>query len=100
MKTPPKHPINLAVALQYGDGDGAPRVTAKGKGIIAEQILELAKEHDIPLYEEPELVELLSTIELEEEIPETLYLAVAEVIAFVYQLKGEMTSPLNNTEKR
>lgn len=93
------NPLNIAVALQY-DGEDAPRVTAKGKGVIAEQILEIAEEHDIPLFEEPELVELLSTVELEAEIPEALYLAVAEVIAFVYQLKGEIPHPLNEDKKR
>ncbi len=83
-----KSGIDLAVALRY-DGEGAPRVTATGKGVIAEQILELAKEHDIPLHEDPELVKLLSAVELNSEIPETLYIAVAEVIAFAYQLSGK-----------
>ena len=99
MNQPKTNPLNIAVALQY-DGDNAPRVTAKGKGVIAEQILEIAEEHDIPLFEEPELVELLSAVELEAEIPEVLYLAVAEVIAFVYQLKGEIPHPLNKDKKR
>ncbi|MBT3196698.1 MAG: flagellar protein FhlB [Gammaproteobacteria bacterium] len=80
--------LDLAVALRY-DGEGAPRVSATGKGLIAEQIIALAKEHDIPLYEEPELVQLLSAVELNEEIPETLYIAVAEIIAFAYQLSGK-----------
>jgi flagellar biosynthesis protein len=76
----------LAVALKY-DGQGAPRVSAKGSGKIAERILELAEEHGIPLQEDHELVELLSQIELGHEIPENLYLAAAEVIAFAYRLK-------------
>ncbi len=84
----PKNAVNLAVALKY-EGGGAPRVTATGKGVIAEQIIELAKEHDVPLYEEAELVQLLSAVELNAEIPETLYIAVAEVIAFAYQLSGK-----------
>ncbi|HIJ22500.1 MAG: flagellar protein FhlB [Gammaproteobacteria bacterium] len=83
-----KETLDLAVALRY-EGDGAPRVTATGKGLIAEQIIEIAKEHDVPLYEEPELVQLLSAVELNNEIPETLYIAVAEVIAFAYQLSGK-----------
>ncbi len=83
--------LDLAVALQY-DGTGAPKVTATGKGVIAEQIIELAKEHDIPLYEEPELVQLLSAVELGSEIPENLYIAVAEIIAFAYQLSGKQVS--------
>ena len=80
---------SLAVALQY-DGETAPKVTAKGSNDIAEQIIELAKKHNIPLTENKELVTLLSTLELGEEIPEALYLAVAEIIAFAYILKGKV----------
>jgi len=76
------------VALRY-DGDSAPRVTAKGKGFIAEEILAIAREHDIPLYEDPELVSLLSQLELGDEIPRSLYMAVAEVIAFAYSISGK-----------
>ncbi len=83
--------LDLAVALQY-DGTGAPKVTATGKGVIAEQIIALAKEHDVPLYEEPELVQLLSAVELGSEVPENLYIAVAEIIAFAYQLSGKQIS--------
>ncbi|MBT3347859.1 MAG: flagellar biosynthesis protein FlhB [Thiotrichales bacterium] len=84
-----KSKLDIAVALRYEEGVGAPKVTAKGKGIIAEQIMEIARENDIPLYEEPELVELLSAVELDQEIPETLYIAVAEIIAFVYRIADE-----------
>ncbi len=79
----------LAVALQY-DGETAPKVTAKGAGDIAEQILAIAREHDVPLQDNPELVKMLSKIELGDQIPEALYLAVAEVIAFAYMLKGKV----------
>ncbi len=79
----------LAVALQY-DGETAPKVTAKGAGDIAEQILAIAQEHDVPLQDNPELVKVLSKIELGDQIPEALYLAVAEVIAFAYMLKGKV----------
>lgn len=79
----------LAVALQY-DGKTAPKVTAKGAGDIAEQILAIAREHDVPLQDNPELVKMLSKIELGDQIPEALYLAVAEVIAFAYMLKGKV----------
>ncbi len=88
MNDPKQKLTDIAVALRYED-DGAPRVTAKGKGVIAEQIMEIARDHDIPLYEEPELVQLLSRVELESEIPENLYVAVAEILAFVYQLRNE-----------
>jgi len=80
---------SLAVALKY-DGENAPIVTAKGSQELAEQIIELAKKHNVPLTENKELVTLLSTLELGEEIPEMLYLAVAEIIAFAYMLKGKV----------
>jgi len=83
------HAPTLAVALQY-DGETAPKVTAKGAGDIAEQILAIAHEHDVPLQDNPELVKVLSKIELGEQIPEALYLAVAEVIAFAYMIKGKV----------
>jgi flagellar biosynthesis protein len=76
------------VALRY-DGDSAPRVIAKGKGHIAEEILNIALEHEIPLYEDPELVRLLAQLELGDEIPQALYLAVAEIIAFAYHISGK-----------
>jgi len=76
-----------AVALHY-DGKAAPRVTAKGAGEVAERIMAVAREHDVPLHEDPQLVQLLGHIELGEEIPEPLYRAVAEVIAFAYYLSG------------
>ena len=76
----------LAVALQY-DGYDAPKVTAKGQGELAERIIATALEHDIPLEEDPVLAGLLATVELGDEIPETLYLAVAELLAFIYLVK-------------
>lgn len=79
----------LAVALHY-DEQSAPRVSAKGLGDIAERIVEIARAHNVPLEENKELVALLSHLELGEEIPRELYLAVAEVIAFAYMLKGKV----------
>ncbi len=76
------------VALRY-DGVNTPRVTAKGQGNLAEQILALAEAHGVPIEKDPELAALLSQIPLGDEIPETLYLAVAEVIAFAYLLSGK-----------
>ena len=84
-----KHTVNLnkqSVALHY-DGKSAPTVTAKGRGYIADEILSLAKENDIPIKEDTDLVHFLSKIEMGTEIPENLYLAAAEVIAFAYHLK-------------
>jgi flagellar biosynthesis protein len=79
----------LAVALQY-DGEHAPRVTARGHDEVAENIVRLARECGIPLQENEPLAGLLSTVELGEEIPEALYLAVAHVIAFAYRLSGKL----------
>ena len=76
------------VALEY-NGSGAPKVTAKGQGLIAEEILRLAAENHIPITESPELTLLLSTIDLGEEIPHELYVAVAEVLCFAYRLSGK-----------
>ncbi len=79
---------DLAIALNY-DGSNAPRLTAKGRGTVAEQILSIAKEHNIPLHQDTELSTLLAQIPLGDEIPEALYRAVAEVIAFAYLLSGK-----------
>ena len=84
-----KPSLPLAVALQY-DGTNAPRVTAKGRDKLAEQIVQLARQHGIPLQENEPLAAVLSKVELGEEIPESLYLAVAQVIAFAYQLSGKV----------
>lgn len=78
----------LAVALKY-DGSNAPRVTAKGTGQVAEQIVALAIEHNIPMQENALMAQTLSQLELNEEIPPALYLAVAEIIAFAYYLSGK-----------
>jgi flagellar biosynthesis protein len=80
-----------AVALKYDDKKNkAPRVTAKGRGEIAEKIIEVAKAHNVPLYEDKNLVQLLEALELETEIPPDLYRAVAEVLAFIYRLNGRV----------
>ncbi len=83
-----ERPPRKAVALRY-DGQGAPRVTAKGQGFVAEEILARARAHDIPLHADAALVTLLSRLDLGEEIPETLYRAVAQVLAFAYLLSGK-----------
>ena len=80
---PPK-----AVALHY-DGKHAPTVIAKGSGEIARQILAIADKHKIPLREDPELLGLLAKLDLGQQIPENLYLAVAQIIAFAYYLSGK-----------
>lgn len=81
-----------AVALHY-DGERAPTVLATGAGEIARQILAVAQKHNIPLHEDPALLEALARLDLGEEIPEPLYRAVAQVIAFAYFLSGRMPPP-------
>jgi flagellar biosynthesis protein len=88
MNDQPKKPARAAIALFY-DGKTTPRVTAKGQGYIADEILALARAHNVPMYEDAALASLLARIELGEKIPEKLYVAVAEVIAFAYRLSGK-----------
>jgi flagellar biosynthesis protein len=76
-----------AVALKYErEKDQAPRIVAKGKGLIADQIMALAKEYNVPLYEDKNLVQVLETLEIDTDIPSELYQAVAQVLAFIYRL--------------
>lgn len=79
---------DIAVALKY-DGKNAPKITAKGDGLTAEQILAIAEKHGIPLQANPDLARVLAQVPLGEEIPKELYIAVAEVIAFAYYLSGK-----------
>jgi flagellar biosynthesis protein len=76
-----------AAALRY-DGRDAPRVVATGRGLVAEKILEAAREAGVPLREDPALMEALGTLELEQKIPPELYRAVAEALAWAYRLSG------------
>ncbi|MTI63170.1 EscU/YscU/HrcU family type III secretion system export apparatus switch protein [Methylophaga sp.] len=87
--------IMRAIALQY-DGENAPIVTASGEGAIAEEILRIAREHNIPLREDALLAELLSELNLGEEIPPMLYRVIAEVIAYAYLVSGKV--PVNQKE--
>ncbi len=90
-----KDDILHAIALQY-DGENAPIVTASGEGAIAEEILRIAREHNIPLREDALLAELLSDLNLGEEIPPMLYRVIAEVIAYAYLVSGKV--PVNKKE--
>jgi len=86
--TPPRNGP-LAVALRY-EGKGAPRVVAKGRGLVGERILEAAKQNGVPLEHNPILAEALSRVELEAEIPGQLYLAVAEILGFLLRASGRL----------
>ncbi len=78
-----------AVALKYERSkDDAPRVVASGQGRVAERILASAEDANVPLREDPDLLEVLAQVPVGDEIPEDLYQAVAEILAFVYRLNG------------
>jgi len=77
----------LAVALAYAPGDAAPKVVAKGRGLIAEEIINRARAQDIFVHESAELVTLLMQVDLDERIPPQLYLAVAELLAWLYRIE-------------
>lgn len=80
----------IAAAIKYDSKkDTAPRLTAKGRGSVAEKIIRLAIEHNIPIKKDTALVEILSRLNIDEEIPPELYKAVAEILAFIYSLNEQ-----------
>jgi len=82
-----------AVSLRYDNRvNKSPVVTAKGRGLLADKIISLAKENNVPIKEDPDLVHLLSKVDLNREIPASLYQVVAELLSFVYKLNGEYSS--------
>lgn len=88
MATPERNTLKNAVALTYTETDVAPRVVAKGRGVIAEQIIARAREHGVYVHESPELVSLLMQIDLDQRIPPQLYVAVSELLAWIYRLES------------
>jgi len=84
----------IAVALEF-DGENTPTVNARGAGPIAEKIIEIANQHGVPLQQDDELVEILSDLNLGDEIPENLYRVIAEIIAFAYILSGKFPKNWN-----
>lgn len=76
-----------AVALTYSPGESAPRVVAKGRGLVAQEILARAREAGIYVHESPDLVALLMQVDLDRHIPPQLYVAVAELLAWIYRLE-------------
>lgn len=87
MKPPKLTPQQVAIALTYGENQGAPKVVAKGRGLIAQAIIERAQQHGVFVHESEDLVGLLMQVELDQEIPAQLYLAVAELLAWLYRLE-------------
>lgn len=85
-----KSKIQKAVALRYDtDKEKAPRVVAKGKGHIAENIIKIAEKNELPIKKDEDLVELLTKIDIDKEIPANLYKAVAEVFSFIYNITNK-----------
>ena len=82
-----------AVALAYSQTDAAPRVVAKGRGVLAEQIIARARENGVYVHESPELVSLLMQVDLDQRIPPQLYVAVAELLAWLYRLESGESTP-------
>ncbi|HSH71465.1 MAG TPA: EscU/YscU/HrcU family type III secretion system export apparatus switch protein [Methylophilaceae bacterium] len=85
---PAEHnPKRQAIALAYESGDYAPKIVAKGRGLIAEQIIARAREHDVFVHESKDLVALLMQVDLDDHIPPALYQAIAEILAWLYRLE-------------
>lgn len=95
MAKSPNNSAREAIALAYSQTDAAPRVVAKGKGLIAEAIIARAKEHGVFVHESPELVALLTQVDIDEHIPAQLYMAVAELLAWLYRIEhgGKSVAP-------
>ncbi len=87
MTTETEHPGRAAVALKY-DGEKAPTISATGTHELAEEIIRIAREHNVPLYENAELASILARLSLNEEIPESLYRVIAEILAFAFHIRG------------
>ncbi len=87
----------MAVALAYRNGDAAPKVVASGRGLIAQAIIERARENGVFVHESEELVSMLMQVELDQHIPPQLYLAVAELLAWLYRLERGEIAPIPGT---
>jgi flagellar biosynthesis protein len=82
-----KKNLRQAVALKYAPKtDRAPKVAAKGSGLVAERIVELARKHGVPIQEDPALVQILAQLDFYQEIPPSVYGVVAEILAFIYRM--------------
>jgi len=88
----PRADRRAAVALAYGENSAAPKVVAKGRGLIAETIIERARAAGVYVHDSPELVALLMQVDLDRHIPPQLYVAVAEILAWIYRLEQRQAS--------
>jgi flagellar biosynthesis protein len=89
---PPRKPLQSAVALAYRQGQAAPKVVAKGRGLVAEQIIAVAAENGVFIHESKELVSLLMDIDLDHQIPPMLYRTIAELLAWLYHIEAAQKS--------
>lgn len=85
--------LREAVAVAYSDAEGTPHVVAKGRGLIAEEIISRAKAHGIYVHESPVLLSLLMRVDLDARIPEALYAGVAELLCWIYRMEKRKTPP-------
>jgi flagellar biosynthesis protein len=90
----PRRPLQQAVALAYQSGEPAPKVVAKGRGLVAEQIISVALEAGVFIHESKELVSLLMDVDLDQQIPPTLYRTIAELLAWLYHIESAQKSGL------
>ncbi len=86
----PKNPPLSAVALSYGSDDPAPKVVAKGRGLVAEEIIKRANDSGVFIHQSKELVSLLMKVDLDDAIPPALYRVVAELLAWLYHIETEL----------
>ena len=94
----PDAPRAEAIALTYTTGESAPRVVAKGRGLIAQEIISRAREAGVYVHESPELVALLMQVDLDSHIPPQLYVAVAELLAWLYRVEqGGPSAPASSS---
>ncbi len=94
----PLAPQQSAVALAYGADDAAPRVVAKGRGLVAQAIVERARAHGVYVHESKELVSLLMQVDLDQRIPPALYRAVAELLVWIYRLEHAPAPAIGGNE--
>jgi flagellar biosynthesis protein len=93
--------LKRAVALRYSKGqENVPVVVAKGQGLVAESIIRKAQESGIHIHEDPSLVEVLSKLDLDEQIPSELYELVAEVLSFVYRIDSRSKETLRSLDQK
>ncbi|MBI1245091.1 MAG: flagellar protein FhlB [Alphaproteobacteria bacterium] len=99
---PPQRPLDpnkkRAVALEYArESDPAPRVTAKGEGILAEKIIEIARAHGVTVREDRDLVQLLGAVDIDSPIPVEAFQAVAEILSYIYRRQGSLAAHRKST---